>query len=141
MVLSQGSQENFLSNEFWKYFASGFRFYWPYEQTAIFEKDKWTGSFRFSGCFQNYLHEIRMWRMDLDFFNKYPMLLDDMCPQESIPPLVGSSLAPDFSLKQLKTPTPENEHEVDEMGNLVTLGLTWPLGYTVPDPSRLIEFM
>ena len=138
LVLSQDTEDSILTNEFWKDFAGYFRFHWPYAQTAVFERDKWSGNYRMSGCFQNHLNEIKMWRMDWEFFAKFPKLLDDICPHEPITPSVCNSLTHDFPLQPLEKYPINEQGDDEERSNLVTIGLPWTIYATGPDGARYL---
>jgi hypothetical protein len=76
--------EAMLTDTFCDIFAQSFRFHWPDELGDMYLMNPQTGLLQFSGTFTNYLHEIRMWRMDKTFFDAYPETYDDITPTESV---------------------------------------------------------
>jgi hypothetical protein len=82
------SEKRILSDSFWHYFARYFRFHWPYAFTEVYNINL-TGRVQFTGDFLNYLHDIRNWRMDHQFFAAFPELSDDISPAPTLPPLIS----------------------------------------------------
>lgn len=76
-VHSQGMTRD---NKFWTDIIYRFRFHWPYDPTEAVDFNANTGLFALSGLFQNQVHNIHMWKMDLSFFTGFPELYDDIMP-------------------------------------------------------------
>ena len=68
------------TNKFWTEVIYYFRFCWPYTIHEIVSLSPDTGLYEFSGMYNHYLYEIRMWKMDMRFFESFPETYDDIIP-------------------------------------------------------------
>ncbi|KAK5259362.1 hypothetical protein LTR40_006124 [Exophiala xenobiotica] len=72
------------TNKFWTEVIYYFRFCWPYTIHEIASLSPGTGLYEFSGMYDHYLYEIRMWKMDMKFFESFPETYDDIIPSLEI---------------------------------------------------------
>ncbi|KEF58093.1 uncharacterized protein A1O9_06016 [Exophiala aquamarina CBS 119918] len=72
------------SNKFWTEVIYYFRFCWPYTVDDIVSLDSATGLYGFSKVYDHYVYEIRMWKMDMNFFVSFPETYDDIVPAPDI---------------------------------------------------------
>ncbi|OQD83906.1 hypothetical protein PENSOL_c137G00940 [Penicillium solitum] len=66
-----------LTDEFFSYLASGFRFIWKRQISDVYELDAITGLCTLSSLFNESLWDIRNWAMDKEFFEVFPQVYYD----------------------------------------------------------------
>ncbi|RMD41175.1 hypothetical protein DV735_g3940, partial [Chaetothyriales sp. CBS 134920] len=74
------SEELTRSNKFWTQVIYDFRFHWPYSIADTVWVSPTTGLYEFSPVFNHHVFEIRMWQMDMKFFESFPDTYDDIIP-------------------------------------------------------------
>lgn len=72
------------TDKFWNEVIYYFRFYWPYNMQDIVMLNPVTKLYEFSGVYDHHLYDIRMWRMDMRFFESFPETYDDIMPSVDI---------------------------------------------------------
>lgn len=73
---------------FWSGIIHNFRFYWPHTIAHVISLNPMNGLYEFSDLYDRHVFDIRMWRVDPDFFVGFPETLDDiLLPMEIERPL------------------------------------------------------
>ncbi|KAH6708505.1 hypothetical protein EV126DRAFT_397191 [Verticillium dahliae] len=88
------SQHHYCANIFWHLFGSSLTILWQFGFNNCFMKDTVTGRFQLSPFFEDRIRDINSWTMNVDFFDHFPELCDDIPIYGGIPPKLG---APDVS--------------------------------------------
>lgn len=65
-------------NKFWREIIGLFQLHWPYAPEQAFEVNPSTGLLSFSGLYEKHVRDLRMWRMQTDFFRSFPGVVDDI---------------------------------------------------------------
>ncbi|KIW79467.1 hypothetical protein Z517_06079 [Fonsecaea pedrosoi CBS 271.37] len=78
------SGSEILNNKFWRYFALSFRLHWPDDRHEAYCLGD-DGQYRFSGLFEKKFRDIGSWTMNLEFFDAFPEMYDDIIPSTAVP--------------------------------------------------------
>ncbi|PNH35193.1 hypothetical protein VD0002_g9313 [Verticillium dahliae] len=89
------SQHHYCANIFWHLFGSSLTILWQFGFNNCFMKDTVTGRFQLSPFFEDRIRDINSWTMNVDFFDHFPELCDDIPIYGGIPPKLG---APDTTV-------------------------------------------
>ncbi|KAG7134452.1 hypothetical protein HYQ45_018903 [Verticillium longisporum] len=80
------SQHHYCANIFWHLFGSSLTILWQFGFNNCFMKDTVTGRFQLSPFFEDRIRDINSWTMNVDFFDHFPELCDDIPIYGGIPP-------------------------------------------------------
>ncbi|CRK14530.1 hypothetical protein BN1723_010365 [Verticillium longisporum] len=84
------SQHHYCANIFWHLFGSSLTILWQFGFNNCFMKDTVTGRFQLSPFFEDRIRDINSWTMNVDFFDHFPELCDDIPIYGGIPPKLGA---------------------------------------------------
>ncbi|KAJ0161161.1 hypothetical protein CTA2_6670 [Colletotrichum tanaceti] len=111
------SQHHYCNNQFWELFGPNLHLLWPFEFRDAYKKSVATGRYRISPEFERRIADINAWTMGGDFFARFPELVADIPPFQSVlrslsppppptmPPFAASPMPPppqQASLSRLK---------------------------------------
>ncbi|KAM0491551.1 hypothetical protein ACHAPB_009099 [Verticillium nonalfalfae] len=111
------SQHHYCANIFWHLFGSSLTILWQFGFNNCFMKDTVTGRFQLSPFFEDRIRDINSWTMNVDFFDHFPELCDDIPIYGGIPPKLGAPDDVDLDVRR------DHTLGVEQMGHRGWAGL------------------